>query len=336
MSNNNEFIWTDELVMELYKKIAAIPPQYFTMNKPYEMMAEFKQSHTPKPQAENKPDWEVVEILNNTGSTAWTWVEDIKHFINNPKNAEWDGCRIGSVKRLSDGEVFSVGDEVVDNNCVKCDPSKISSFEIMGKQMAVNMTTESPIKHRWVWQIKKIPIQPQKLFITEDGVALAGQQGYVLSTDSWLLSPCNLPETPFRGDHNQFKYFHSKEAAEKYIEDNKRATAPQSYKEEQRIEVTEIIKHKAELTNSIVVSTNHIVSEEKFPKIKQAIEQVLNDEVGLLGLTVLAPYSNYNRKDLEDAFNAARKNSSYGINSGMFPEYPTFQDYFNSIKNKNA
>lgn len=63
--------------------------------------------------------------------------------------------------------------------------------------------------------------KPQKLFTTEDGVALVGQKGYVLSTDMWTFSPCILPEKPFYGDHNQFKYFHSNEAAEKYIADNK-------------------------------------------------------------------------------------------------------------------
>ena len=44
-----EFVWTDELVMELFKNIASIPPQYFTMNLPYQKMAEFKESKTKKP-----------------------------------------------------------------------------------------------------------------------------------------------------------------------------------------------------------------------------------------------------------------------------------------------
>jgi hypothetical protein len=64
----------------------------------------------------------------------------------------------------------------------------------------------------------------KQVFLTEDGVVLSeDDKMFVLSTYSWIVSsnPLNVCQSPFEGEKNQFKYFSTKHAAEKYRIENK-------------------------------------------------------------------------------------------------------------------
>jgi len=80
---------------------------------------------------------------------------------------------------------------------------------------------------------------------------------------------------------------------------------------------------------SYAITCSKNIPVEKLPAIKQAIEQVLNDDKETLDAyarmmsTHLVPKV-YTEKDLEDAFNAGRHNY---LNPDFMFHYPTFQDY---------
>ena len=92
----SEFIWTDELLGELLSKVTSYYPggNYWA-----DEIAAFKAAKQPK------PEWEILLYKNRDGNP-------------HPFEGAGDmsctnmGCKIHSVKRLSDGEVFTVGDAV--------------------------------------------------------------------------------------------------------------------------------------------------------------------------------------------------------------------------------
>lgn len=82
---------------------------------------------------------------------------------------------------------------------------------------------------------------------------------------------------------------------------------------------------------------------EKYPQIKQAIEQVLNNEPVTIGLEVRPNPRRYTEEDLKKAFEAGReqdfKNTNWkqhevfsNVHHWDSRKYPTFQDYLKSIK----
>lgn len=131
---------------------------------------------------ENKPDrdWEIVTCFNNVThdwqNRDWHWyvAPGNKQHIT---NCEEDKCRIRSVRRLSDGEVFSVGDEVE----YKCDDAPWDEFWLGKIESIKQITTYSKKNqiefrihdpewkyeyvHKFIANIrhaKKLPPQPQK------------------------------------------------------------------------------------------------------------------------------------------------------------------------------
>ena len=141
------------------------------------------------------------------------------------------GHKIKSVKRRSDGEVFTVGDKVVwdwkesafpeftitgfrsfpDSLMMDCDHTT-QNFEVCSKS---NLRKSPP----------PTVLKDKVLFTTEDRVERsAGDVAWLLSTNNWRSCPTKVPENgkPFMGaTGNEFKYFSSAEAAEQYILENK-------------------------------------------------------------------------------------------------------------------
>lgn len=109
----SEFVWTEESVRELLN--------YYTFTKSghrdwTEEIEDFKASKQPK------PEWEIME--GDSGIHIHTWVEKGDPHSENPclwQSCHENKCKIHSVKRLSDGEVFTVGDEVIsaDHNKIR-------------------------------------------------------------------------------------------------------------------------------------------------------------------------------------------------------------------------
>jgi hypothetical protein len=139
--------------------------------------------------------------------------------------------KIHSVKRLSDGEVFSVGDEV---KVTVNRPCKIEGFEIVGggSVMYVRgkfwydkvMCTELENLEKVPSPQKSKPIEKEKLFTTEDGVDVFSEYEHIYAVNNaWLVldvlaKKCVQWEMDYRDD---FKYFHAKEKAEEYIAMNR-------------------------------------------------------------------------------------------------------------------
>ncbi len=112
-ANTEQFQWTNELVMEFVN----FHDEQKGIHWLSEDIEKFKQSKSKK----EEPQWEILSVF-----------DDDKNPIYNPsKNIidvtlKYNGERIHSVKRLSDGEVFSVGDVIK----VHTDIKPIVSFEL--------------------------------------------------------------------------------------------------------------------------------------------------------------------------------------------------------------
>jgi hypothetical protein len=97
----SEFIWKEQLVLQFIGKLATPYNQIEVMQR----MVDFKASKQPK------PEWVVLDWKSNDGV-----------YID-----KWDGKSvINAVKRFSDGEVFTVGDVIIDPN--KGNRSEITSL----------------------------------------------------------------------------------------------------------------------------------------------------------------------------------------------------------------
>lgn len=127
---------------------------------------------------------------------------------------------IHSVKRLSDGEIFTVGDKVVL-------PTKqvetILKISIVSEKIILYYQTNSYISNtdvgtgNWFELIKKYK---EPLFTTEDGVNIfKGDLYYIIDYDKWraLSSIANF----WSGPKNLKQYFSTKKAAENFIKCNK-------------------------------------------------------------------------------------------------------------------
>lgn len=137
-----------------------------------------------------------------------------------------DKARIHSVKRLSDGEIFTIGDVCSPKDYDTSNSHPITKFELILKG-----TTLRVISKNWYLGIDNIEKSKQSLFTTEDGVDIyVGDKYWVLNTklNDWIFE-----ENAVRDNINYFYkdksyakntgiyYFSSKEKAEEYILMNK-------------------------------------------------------------------------------------------------------------------
>lgn len=179
---------------------------------------------------ENQPEfWEEVkekeyEILSfrtpqngklpvgrNTLGT-WYIYSDIAG-RNFDRDDDWmikNGYIIYSVKRLSDGEVFTVGDIVYET----ITDDKDARWTIKVFSLKDTMCFISGINIMYIEKYK------QPLFTTEDGVDIYEKQLFYYIGDSWNIC---LTQCLFKGDGNfsKTKTFSTKNAAQKWIDENK-------------------------------------------------------------------------------------------------------------------
>jgi hypothetical protein len=129
------------------------------------------------------------------------------------------GFKIHSVRRLSDGEIFSIHDKII-----FVEIQIIISFEIQESKIRVNYKRDTDEQKYWNYlnNIKKLK---QPLFTTEDGVEMfKGDKYYSVGIKNvkylWhIAGPYINPEvTNPTGD---LIHFSTKEAAEKYVLMNK-------------------------------------------------------------------------------------------------------------------
>lgn len=213
---SNEFVWTDELVKEFFS-YAREWESYKQFDNPIE---QFKKSKSNK-------DWEIIKLIGTYGGhdncvfmlnkATNYYVPDLHYLQYGKPNWTLDDVlrnhngKIYSVKRLSDGEVFSVGDYREEGKIIE-----ISFSENDGLHIHVNT---NKLKHNYPYKIHELLKSKKVLFTTEDGKPIyEGDKVVLLNTKTWLMSTSiNAPKKPFYGSDNEYKYFYDISAAKEYI-----------------------------------------------------------------------------------------------------------------------
>lgn len=96
----SDFKWDEQLILEYARTViieynnSKVWSQAFSSEE--NIMKRFKESKQPK------PEWEILEGARDKPNTTHKWDE------TGVGSCERIGCKIHSVKRLSDGEVFVV------------------------------------------------------------------------------------------------------------------------------------------------------------------------------------------------------------------------------------
>jgi len=123
------------------------------------------------------------------------------------KISHWD---IHSIKRLSDGEVFTISDNTNKRNIIKFD---LDNNKIVYKSGLCIYTNE------FGYDLSEIQKIKQPLFVTEDGVDIfEGDEYYKVLNETFLLLIMKNAST---GESLKSKVFSTKEKAEEYILLNK-------------------------------------------------------------------------------------------------------------------
>lgn len=136
---NKEFKWNDESVMEFYNFHRERENQWTS-----ESIQQFKESKQPK------PEWEIIQV--SSPECGIYYLEGYKMRPND---------KIYSVKRLSDGKVFTIGDKY--KNLSQTQIYTIKEFEIRDGVLRANAAEYGFDFFEDLIKVKEI------LFITEDG-----------------------------------------------------------------------------------------------------------------------------------------------------------------------
>ena len=161
----------------------------------------------PPREVENYPEfWE--EVKDNYEILDKDYIPGYRSFGSNDNSNMW---KIKTIKRLSDREIFSIGDKVEHKKGAKFTIKDIRIYE--GN---LQLTSGTGI----VASIGNIEHQKEPLFVTEDGVEIFEGDSYYFVTSHWRIFK-ELPANKFSGKSTGIKYFSTKEAAKKYVDENK-------------------------------------------------------------------------------------------------------------------
>ena len=172
-------------------------------------------------------DYEILSLIE--GKLIYPCDKYSKDYINQLFNTL--GVSIHSVKRLSDGEIFTIGDKVFTEYV----NYTINKIDIVNDKCMVSALydTNNPNGSRLHYNLNNLKKFKQKLFTTEDGVDIfEGESYYELITPDFHNKPCiwNILPTKTRGNINYDQegnrrngriWFSTKEKAEEYILMNK-------------------------------------------------------------------------------------------------------------------
>lgn len=163
MSNNTEFKITDEVVKEFVQQNII----HFTDEEFNGRWNRFKESKQPK------PEWEIIQVASPECGIYYLEGHKMRH-----------NERIYSVKRLSDGKIFSLGDKVVYG-------SNSSHFDIIkniklgdnqfgpDSPLAPYFSTENSTFGCYIHEINHYK---EPVFTTEDGIAIYKDYSGKIST----------------------------------------------------------------------------------------------------------------------------------------------------------
>lgn len=280
--------------------------------------------------------------------------------IEPEKKKEWEIVYVGkddsihSVKRLSDKECFSVGDNIEWGG--SAGSIMITGFEVSPRNgNLLALYRNGGVGYKKIRKVKPETKAPDSFKLN----------------DEWALSSAKpplgiIPEFIWKKQRlknileamNRFnKHYENKKHCPQYWLDEKHELEKwiSGYKlkfaapKKERIEVTEFYyEHSTAHGKEYVVATDKMIPEDKFPLIKQAIEKVLNENKDVMSeenaafgqaayqraMKTFSSEKIFTLKELEEAqrlaFQAAR--SVRGCYSGGIKTYPTFNDYINRDK----
>jgi hypothetical protein len=180
------------------------------------------EEHEKKP----KPDFEIlsfkkVDQIYTKGTKNWyTWRGAT---VNINDALEDDSWHIHSVRRLSDGELFTVGDAIHIPASVNKRIHRITKFQL-GTNGEIAVDTDNVSGYKFS-VINSVSYKKQKLFTTEDGIDIYEKDNYYYyNTDD---PDTNDPYSDWAEDREnrriwtKFKTFSSKKVAQQYILMNK-------------------------------------------------------------------------------------------------------------------
>ncbi len=169
-------------------------------------------------------EWEVMAYKSANGNMLYNNRGELRLDIPNSPLFSQEAanqCSIHSVKRLSDGEVFTVGDETT--------LGPINKFVIEQGALLARSEKDS---YEDIAYLKKAK---QPLFTPEDGKdALDGDEIYWINAIEFeILTPFKL--TPFAAHNHKkddcYKYFSTKEAAEEWVRKHKLSPTAKEFAE---------------------------------------------------------------------------------------------------------
>lgn len=246
-------------------------------------------------------EWEVFSIKKEGWSNA---ISSDKASIGSFLTGDLDsGWYIHSIKRLSDGQFFTVGDEIESKHHSY---GTITSFSIIGDGLLRVATNTDTCEISWIR--KRPDDKAPDSFSWNDSLVKEFVEGAINVQDS-IPHDVSI-ETGMR------RFKQSKLSLKK-----------------ERIKVTEVTAidwyapTEKDGAYHVNVYFSNKVYKDKFPLIKQAIEEVLNEEREEIKFINYNLDVKYTRKELEEAFNAARLTHPL---AGM--KYDTFFDYINRYK----
>jgi len=151
-----------------------------------------------------------VDKITNTKSYTKYILEDSMNL------GYWE---IHSVQRLSDGEIFKLGDAVArgrDWKGWKNPACIIRSFKVRNREIEVEIQQEEASSNYSLGGFYHVK---EPLFTTEDGVdKYLGDHCYVIPLSSWAIGNGTITSAAFSEAKARF---HSKDAAEKWLDENK-------------------------------------------------------------------------------------------------------------------
>lgn len=203
----NKFEWTDELVKEMLYSKLPLPMHY--VGNVQKCLDEFKDSKQPK------LDYEIIQVNDPTCNLWSTWQQGFVPLLKN-------GWVIEKVKRLSDNEIFTIGDKVKNltdfdfrENC------EIVRFYIFNNALVCDLKNSNGVRIKFSLSLIEKIVERTILFTTEDNIKIYEEDRY------WTVSPLEfylVPHIASSSDNPHYhgdKAFSTEEKAKEYIMMNK-------------------------------------------------------------------------------------------------------------------
>ncbi len=153
------------------------------------------------------------ELINSNGSPCYYSIENALEFWAE-EHKSWV---IHSVKRLSDGEIFTIGDKIrfINESLEETYPCRIIKNFKIKENTLISICDDNNVEIL----LKNLKKVKQPLFTTEDGVDIFENRGYYYIDSIWQIIPVNSTTVYVYYKNN--KTFSTKEKAEEYILLNK-------------------------------------------------------------------------------------------------------------------